>query len=169
MVIYKCELFARSVEKPEGCISDVSLGGVMVDSSWEPGFVCVGVPVGSDEYVMEMMRKKMVDLREEAARASRVLGEERQSLWTVLRSSTLHKLDYWLGTVYPSLIMEAAKDMDNLLGQLLETVTGSDVPLEGGGDDSFTLDPGIRSLQGKSYQWWLTQLPIKAGGLGIRN
>ena len=65
--------------------------------------------------------------------------------------------------------MDAARDMDNLLGQLLETVTGTEIPLEGGGEDVITLDPGIRSLQGKTYQWWLAQLPIKAGGLGIQN
>ena len=165
----KCELFTRNGDKPEGCVSEVSLGGVMVDGSWEPGFVCVGVPVGTDEYVREMMRKKMTDLREEAARASRVLGEERQSLWTVLRSSTLHKLDYWLGTIYPSLITDAAQDMDSLLGQMLETVTGYEVPFEGAGEDNTILNPGISNLQGKTYQWWLTQLPIKSGGLGIRN
>ena len=167
----KCELFARDGGRVEGCNSDVSLGGVTVNGAWEPGFVCVGVPVGSDRYVMTMMKKKMDDLREETARASCVLGEERQSLWTVLRSSMLHKLDYWLGTVYPFLMVDAAKDMDSLLGQLLETVSGTEIPLEGdrGGGDSTILEPDIRSLQRKTYQWWLAQLPIKAGGLGIRN
>ena len=120
-----------------------------------------------DAFVTEQMRTKMVELREETSKAIRVLREEKHSLWTVLRSSTLHKLDYWLGSVYPSLMLEAASEMDSLLSQMLEDVFRSGLPLDG--EDTTVLDPGITGLQGKTYQWWLSQLPVKAGGLGLRN
>ena len=84
----KCELYSLKGEKPTGCSQEVSLGGASVDGKWEPGFICVGVPIGLDPYVKEMMRRKLVDLEEEVVRASRVLGEERHSLWTILRYIT---------------------------------------------------------------------------------
>ena len=88
----------------KGCIPEITLGSMMVDGKWEPGFLCMGVPIGSDPYVLAKMEKKLTELQEEVSRASSVLGEEKRSLWTVLRSSTLHKLDYWLGLVHPRLM-----------------------------------------------------------------
>ena len=93
------------------------------------------------------------------------MGEEKHSIWTVLRSSTLHKLDYWLGLVHPTLMQASAHKMDKLLEDMLGTFIGLDLnQIEG-----LKLDPGIEGLRGHSIQWWVSQLPIKAGGLGLRN
>ena len=98
----------------------------MVDGKWEPGFMCMGVLIGSDPYVLAKMEEKLTKLQEEVSRASSVLGDEKHSLWTVLRSSTLHKLDYWLGLVHPTLMQAAAHKMDKLLEDMLRTVIGLD-------------------------------------------
>ena len=45
--------------------------------------------------------EKLTELQEEVSRASSVLGEEKHSLWTVLRSSTLHKLENCWGWSIP--------------------------------------------------------------------
>ena len=147
----------------------------MVEGVLEPGFLCVGVPVGSDRYVKHMLAKKIDQVEEEVQGAMLLLGEERQALWTILRSSTAHKLEYWLGTVHPSLMVEAAMRMDSLLLKMLEAATGSRIPVSSAGPDldlpeyqPTILDVPVPSLQGKSYQWWVTQLPVRAGGLGLR-
>ena len=49
-----------------------------------------------------------------------VLQGEGQAIWTVLRSSTIMKLDYHLALCYPSDMAEAASEMDNLLYNMLE-------------------------------------------------
>ena len=83
-----------------------TIGGLK--GGWEPGFICVGVPIGSDSFVRAIMDRKLTELEDEVDKAAKVLGEERHSLWTVLRSSNLHKLDYWLGLIHPSLMRESA-------------------------------------------------------------
>ena len=94
-----------------------------------------------------------------------MLGEEKHSLCTVHRSSTSHKQDYWLGLVHPTLMQASAHKMDKLLEDMFGTVIGLDLnQIEG-----LKLDPGIEGLRGHSFQWWVSQLPIKAGGLGLRN
>ena len=127
--------------------------------------MCVGVPLRSDHYVLAKMEEKLTELQEEVSRASSLLGKEKHSLWTVLRSSTLHKLDYWLGLVHLTVMQASAYKMDKLLEDMLGTVIGLDLnQIEG-----LKLDPGIEGLRGHSFQWWVSQLPIKAGGLGLRN
>ena len=59
----------------------------------------------------------------------------------------------------------SANKMDKLLEDMLGTVIGLDLnQIEG-----LKLHPGIKGLRGHSFQWWASQLPIKAGGLGLRN
>ena len=55
-----------------------------------------------------MLNKKVEELEHEAATIMSTLDGERQALWSVLRSSITHKLDYWLTLVYPSLVADAA-------------------------------------------------------------
>ena len=124
-----------------------------------------------------MMDKKLDTLEDEVGRITEVLGAERQALWTVLRASTLHKLEYWLGTVHPSLMTGAASRMDSLLLRLLECSTGATIPqaapprLQGAGEwpgFETIIDIPVDGLRGKSFQWWVSQIPIKLGGLGVR-
>ena len=62
------------------------------------------MPIGTDASIKHMLTKKVKkkELEDEAATISRVLEEERQALWTVLRASLAYKLDNWLTLVYPS-------------------------------------------------------------------
>ena len=73
------------------------------------------------------MEEKLTELQEQVSRASSMLGEEKHSLWTVLRSSTLHKLDYWLGLVHPTLMQASAHKMDKLLEDMLGTFIDLDL------------------------------------------
>ena len=35
--------------------------------------------------------------------------------------------------------------------------------------EGLNLNPGSEGLRGLSFQWWVSQLPVKSGGLGLRN
>ena len=171
----KCELYKEGGVLPEDCSAGLSRAGALVNNTFEAGFLCVGVPVGSDNYVMGMLNKKVDDVENEVRKVQQILGGERQAVWTILRASTQHKFDYWLGTVHPSLMVEAAGRMDGLLLQMLETCTGSQIPQSAAGPDlglpgyqPTLLDVPVPGLQGQSFQWWVAQLPVKSGGLGLR-
>ena len=60
---------------------------------------------------------------------------------------------------------ESAQRMDRLLEKTLGTAIGTDLAIHEG----LKLDPGIEGLREFSFQWWGSQLPVKAGGLGLRN
>ena len=67
-----------------------------MDGVWEPGFICVGAPFGSDVYCKAMLARKVEELEVEVEKAKDLLGCEKQALWTCLRASFAHKLEYWL-------------------------------------------------------------------------
>ena len=99
-----------------------------------------------------------------------VLDGEGQAIWTVLRSSTLMKLDYHLGLCYPSDIAEAACALDHLLFKMLEKATGLSIPRleQGRGVECCTHVP-VDRLHDKSYQDWMVRQPVRLGGMGMRS
>ena len=58
--------------------------GVERDGVWESGFICYGVPVGTDKYVEAMMQLKVEEIEVAAEKAIEVLDGEKQALWTGL-------------------------------------------------------------------------------------
>ena len=102
----------------------------MVDGVFAPGFLLYGVPVGSDLYVAHMLEKKVREVAEKAEKASSLLAGERQGLWTILRSSIKFQFEYWLGLVYPSQVMAAARGVDKIIWEVLEVVAGAHIPRE---------------------------------------
>ena len=173
----KCEVFSWSGQMPADVIPGFSLAGTEVNGSFEPGFICVGAPIGSDTYVKEMMKKKVGEVRVEVKKTVSLIKGEKQSLWTCLRSSISHKMEYWLAMVHPSQMEDAAREVDSLYWEVLEEVCGSHLPREEGPvscqccpQHGVTgLDPGIPGLPNISYQSLTAQLPIKLGGLGLRS
>ena len=97
-------------QAPEGFVN----AGLVQEDQFHPDFLCYGVPVGSDDYVVKMLDHKLDELEKVAETIGSVLEDSRQSMWAMLRSSFSQKLDYWLTLVYPSLVKRAAERMDNL-------------------------------------------------------
>ena len=118
----KCEVYTQSGDLPEDALPGFIKAGEEVDGVFLPGFMCVGAPLGSDEYVAHMMRQKVGELREEVEATVDLLAEEKQALWTCLRASLSHKLEYWLGLLYPSQAEEAAREVDQLYREVMEKV-----------------------------------------------
>ena len=104
---------------PSSTTPGLTLAGTAVNGEFEPGFICYGVPVGTDNYVNHMMNRKVDEVARGAETSCKVLGEEKQSLWTVLRLSLSQQLDYWLQLCYPSHVLAAAQRMDRYSGMSL--------------------------------------------------
>ena len=49
-----------------------------------------------------------------------------------MRASLSHKLEYWLGLLFPSRVEKTAKAVDKLLLEVMERVTGSHIPKQPG-------------------------------------
>ncbi|MCP4988676.1 MAG: hypothetical protein GY928_22285, partial [Colwellia sp.] len=68
----------------------------------------------SDAYISHMLSAKMDEIEQDAEQILTVLEDEKQALWSILRSSLSHKLDYWLTLSYPSHAKIVSERMDTL-------------------------------------------------------
>ena len=164
----KTEVFTWSGTLPENTPSGLTIAGVDFDEGWHPGFLCYGVPVGTDDYVTIMLDKKVEELVESSKRTCSLLENERQGLWTILRSSLQYQFEYWAMLVHPTQVLAAAQRVDNILWSCLEVVAGSHIPkvCENLGWDQ-PLNCPVENLDGRSFQAWVVGLPVRLGGLGI--
>lgn len=166
----KTEVLCMSEKLPNNTPDGLVQAGIRVDGSWEPGFICYGVPIGSENYVVKMLSNKMDELEQQAEQIQTVLQNEKQALWAVLRSSFSHKLDYWLTLCYPSQVKGAAERMDALQNRILDSLVGTSIPMEALNNEwAISLPVSDAILQKRSYQHWVVRQPIKMGGLGIRS
>ena len=164
----KTEIYSSTGIRHPAMPADIPLAGAMVDGVFAPGFLLYGVPVGSDIYVEHMLQKKVREVAAKAEETSKLLAGERQGLWTILRSSLKFQFEYWLGLVYPSQVMVAARGVDRIIWEVLEVVAGAHIPREEEGLGwEECLDIPVRGLEGRSFQHWLASLPVRQGGLGI--
>ena len=103
--------------------------GVQIGGDWHPGYLCYGIPVGTRGYCQYMLMDKVQEVRAEVDRVKQVLGEEdSQAIWCILKCSLAQKLDWHLSLSYPSDIHFAAREMDNILWDLLQHSTRLNIP-----------------------------------------
>ena len=167
--VTKSEVYTKSGVMPPDAPAGFVNAGLMEDQFY-PGFLCYGVPVGSDDYVVKMLDHKLDELEKEVEMIGSVLEKSRQGMWAMLRSSFAQKLDYWLTLVYPSLVKRAAERMDNLELRVVHGLLG--VPLPMGQEDldwNMVINVPVQSIQGRSFQNWVLRLPIRLGGVGLRS
>ncbi len=154
------------VGTPEGLVR----AGTIVDGSWEPGIICYGVPIGTDPYVTHMLSCKLEEIEQQEEQIHKVLEDEKQALWSVLRSSLSHKLDYWLTLCYPSHMESIAERMDELQNRILESLVGQHIPMNSMNNGwAISLPVAVDTLKMRSFQHWVIRQPVKMGGLGIRS
>ena len=164
----KTEVFSWDGVLPRDTPAGMVLAGSEVEGEFLPGYMCYGVPVGSREYVRHVLNEKVEQIAEQAEKAVKVLEGERQSLWSVVKWSLSQRFEYWLQLSYPSDVKEAAASLDRKLLRVLEACIGSLIP-EGGASGCVIDGPADASIHGLSFQQLVVRLPIKMGGLGIRN
>ena len=85
-----------------------------------------------------------------------------------MRQSFNQQLDWWFTLVYPSLIQDAARRMDEIVWEALEDCAGSAIPQgdQGKGWDCPLTAP-VTPWQGRSYQELKVRQPTRSGGLGL--
>ena len=153
------------VEHPAAAAVGLPQAGKEVGGVFESGFVCHGVPVGSDAFVRAALQEKVDELKEVHRQAQQVLGRSsRQALWSGLKGSLAVQFDHLLKAVYPPLVMEAARELDASLWGVLGTAAGQEVPR---GEAGFQ----VRQEVEVAWCWeeFVVRLPVKEGGLGLRS
>ena len=98
----KTEVYTQSGVLPPGTPDGLARAGTMVGDEFLPGFTLYGIPIGDSRYVKHHLHLKVQEVAREVEQVQRVLQGEGQAIWTILRSSTLMKLDYHLSLCYPS-------------------------------------------------------------------
>ena len=166
----KTEVFTWNGVLPAEAPEEMKMAGCLVNNSFHPGFLCYGVPVGSDAYVRHMLDKKIDEIAEDAKKSFDTLEEERQALLAILRSSIAQQFDYWCQLCYPSDIKAAAERLDAIEWGVLEVIAGSKIP-RGEENNSWSCVPfvPVNKMNGKSYQELLVRQPQRLGGLGLRS
>ena len=166
----KTEVLCMDESLPDSTTEGLVRAGITVEGSWEPGIICYGVPIGSDSYVTHMLSRKMDEIEHEEEQIHKVLEDEKQALWSVLRSSLSHKLDYWLTLCYPSHMKSIAERMDELQNRILESLVGQHIPMTAMNNGwAISLPATVDTLKNRSFQHWVIRQPVKMGGLGIRS
>ena len=166
----KTEVFNWSCRLPESSPVGLKVAGSEVNGQFLPGFICYGIPIGTQAYVKYQLSLKVQEVAREVEEIVRVLDGEGQAIWTVARSSTATKLDYHLTLCYPSDMLEAAEEMDRILVSMVESATHLSIPMidEGRGVEHCP-GPEITRLRNKSYQSWMMRMPVRLGGMGLRS
>ena len=85
--VEKSEVYSASGEMPSEAPAGFVKAGVMVDDEFQPGFLCYGVPIGTDKYVSTMLDLQLDEMEGEIHKMQEVLEPSRQSMWALLRSS----------------------------------------------------------------------------------
>ena len=164
----KTEIFAWG-ELPANTPPELKRAGAMVDGRFEPGFICYGIPLGSDSYVRHALWTKAAEVERDINKVVEVLAEDSQALWVAIHRSLAHKMDYHLSLCYPSDILPVAKYLDSVIWGAFERAVGQQVPRrdEGKGWECVPNIP-VLDLGQKSFQEHFVRLPIRLRGFGLR-
>ena len=130
------------------------------------GFMCYGIPLGTERYVSHMLQQKAEEIAEDAIKTVQVLSGDRQALWSVLRLSTLTRFEYFCQLAPPSLCEPIACWLDGKLWSMLQAAVGFEIPRGEAGDK---VACPVGELDGRSYQEWVVRLPIRLHGWGLRS
>ena len=133
----------------------------MVEGRFEPGFICYGIPMGTDAYVSKALWEKAEEVKLDLEKVSNILAEDNQALWVALHRSIAHKMDYHLSLCYPTDILPVARHLDSALWSAFELAVGQHVPRqEEGLGLECVVDVPVDNLQGRSFQDHFVRLPI---------
>ena len=115
-------------ERPTNTPAGLKRAGVEIGGVFQAGFECVGVAIGSPEYVKYFLEKKVDEIGIGAEKTGSLLEEDLQAQWTILQASTQQKFGYWLALQYPSEVQEAAARLDTILWKAFEKSVGQHIP-----------------------------------------
>ena len=165
----KCKVYKREGDLPLITPPGLTLAGELVDGEFQRGFICFGIPLGSDAYITHKLEEQAENIINDAEKAREVLGSDYQSLWTALRLSISTRFQYWMQLTPPSLCEPVARGLDNALWSILESACGFKIP-RGGEEGGLELRiPDVPALDHQSFQEWAIRLPARLHGWGLRS
>jgi hypothetical protein len=124
----KSEVFSWDGVLPAGCPDGITLAGEEIEGTFQPGFLCYGVPVGTPEYATSQLFERARKIAKDANSTVELLGGERQALWASLKWSISQRFDYWCQLSYPTDLQPAAAWLDSQLWRVLEAAVGTHIP-----------------------------------------
>ena len=74
--VTKTEVFTWQDNLPACTPQGMKRAGVQVGDQWLSGFVCYGIPVGTSDYVKQLLSDKVREVEGEVSKVKEVLGEE---------------------------------------------------------------------------------------------
>ena len=78
----KTEIFAWG-ELPPNTPPELKRAGVMVNGTFEPGFDCYGIPMGTDAFVHQALQIKAAEVKRDMEQVSKILANDSQALWVL--------------------------------------------------------------------------------------
>ena len=165
----KCKVYQREGELPSYTPAGLTLAGERVEGHFLRGFMCFGIPIGSEAFITHKLQEQAQEIIADAEKAREMLSSNYQSLWTALRLSISTRFQYWMQLTPPSLCEPVARGLDNALWTILEAACGFKVP-RGGEEGGLELRiPEIPNLDHTSFQEWAIRLPARLHGWGFRS
>ena len=166
----KSNIFSWSGVLPEGTPPGVEIAGKMVDGSFEVGFDCYGVPMGTDKYIQSELHVTAEEIVRDAVKTRELLSTNKQALWSALRLSISQRFQYLCQHVHPSLCEPVAAWLDTQLWKELEATVGFDIPQGDRGEEGdVAITVPVQGASGRSFQEWAVRLPVKLYGWGFRS
>ena len=166
----KSEVFTWGGVLPPDTPEGLKLAAEEINGTIEPGFLIYGAPVGSDSYCAHQLQLIAKGIVDDAHQTAELLAGERQSLWSALRCSIVHRFDYWLQMSYPSVVEPIATWLDSELWKILESATGLSIPRTSTDSPwNCVLPIPVMERDKQTFQEWVVRLPVRLGGFGIRS
>ena len=115
--VSKTEVFSWETVLPPEVSQTMRRAGAMVEGTWEPGFMCYGIAVGSNVFVRQKLEAKVDEVLSVVMRVKEVLGPKKdfQAIWCILRCSLCQMLDWQLSLNYPKDVAAPAERLDTAL------------------------------------------------------
>ena len=111
----KSSIFSWDGILPPGAPAGVEVAGKMVEGTFEVGFDCYGVPMGTDEYIKSELYVYAEDIVRDAIKTRKVLSTNKQAHWAALRLSIAQRFQYLCQHAHPSICEPVAAWLDMTL------------------------------------------------------
>jgi hypothetical protein len=99
----KSKVYNTTGTLPDNTPAGITVAGEMINGQFGPGMGCYGCPIGSDNFVRNMLQCRAEEIMKDAIKSVDMLAGDRQALWSVLRLSISNRFGYFYQLVLPSL------------------------------------------------------------------
>ena len=92
----KSNVYNAEGRLPDSPPAGITVPGEVINGQFVPGMDCYGCPIGSDNFVRNMLQGKAEEIMRDAVKSVDLLSGDRHALWSVLRLSVSNRFGYFL-------------------------------------------------------------------------